>query len=40
MGNPKRVPMWLSVDLTILAVSVIILAAVMWIGFEGLPFLG
>jgi hypothetical protein len=30
--QPQRIPTWLSIDLAILAVSVII-----WIGFEGPP---
>jgi len=31
----KGIPSWLSVDLTILAASVVIFATVVWIGFEG-----
>jgi hypothetical protein len=30
----KRMPRWLSVDLTILAASVIIIAFGVWMGFE------
>ena len=32
-----RMPRWLSVDLAIIAVSVILIAAGVWIGFEGPP---
>ena len=35
--QPQRIPTWLSIDLAILAVSVIIIAAGVWIGFEGPP---
>jgi thiamine transporter ThiT len=33
----RRIPKWLSVDLTLIAVSVIILAAGVWIGLAGMP---
>jgi hypothetical protein len=36
--QPTRIPTWLSVDLTMLAASVIIFAATIWIGFGFLPF--
>jgi hypothetical protein len=36
--QPQRIPTWLSIDLTIIAVSVIIIAVGVWIGFEGPPF--
>jgi len=31
----RRIPTWLTVDLTIIAVSMIMIAAGVWIGFEG-----
>jgi hypothetical protein len=33
----SAIPTWLSIELAILAVSVIIIAAGVWIGFEGPP---
>jgi hypothetical protein len=35
MGKPQRVPTWLTVDVTVIAVSMIIIAVGVWIGFEG-----
>ena len=32
--QPQRIPTWLSIDLAILAVSVIIIAFGVWMGFE------
>ena len=34
----RRIPTWLTVDMTIIAASIIIIAAAMWIGFEGFGF--
>jgi hypothetical protein len=31
----RRIPTWLTVDMIILAASIIFIAAAMWIGFEG-----
>jgi hypothetical protein len=31
----RRIPMWLTMDLTIIAVSAILIAVGVWIGFEG-----
>ena len=31
----KRIPNWLSIDLAILAASVIIIAAGVWVGLQG-----
>jgi len=34
----RRIPTWLTVDMTIIAASIIIIAAAMWFGFEGFGF--
>jgi hypothetical protein len=34
----RRIPTWLTVDLTIIAASIIMIAAAVWIGFEGFGF--
>jgi len=31
----QRIPTWLTVDVTIIAASIIIIAAAIWIGFKG-----
>jgi hypothetical protein len=33
--QPRRIPTWLTVDLTIIAASIIIIAAAMWVGLMG-----
>jgi hypothetical protein len=38
MGKPQRFLTWLTVDVTVIAISMIIIAVGVWIGFEGPSF--
>jgi hypothetical protein len=33
--QPRRIPTWLTVDMTVIGASIIIIAAAVWIGFRG-----
>jgi hypothetical protein len=35
--HPRHIPIWLAIDLSILALSVILIAVGIVIGFEGIP---